>query len=73
MGKEADMFFNVPLGTYFWTMEENEPLIIAFSSLLYHVGSGEGLGKFREARGNQGQHGIYIQSSSASGIHRDTL
>ena len=32
-GKEADQFFNVPVGTYFWTLEEYEPLIIALPPL----------------------------------------
>ena len=30
MGKEAELLFSVPMGTYFCTLEEYEPLIITF-------------------------------------------
>ena len=29
MGKEADLLFTVPVVTYFWPLEEHEPLIMS--------------------------------------------
>ena len=36
MGKEADLLFTVPVGTYFWTLEEHENMILALFFLIIH-------------------------------------
>ena len=36
MGKQSELLFNVPVGIFFWDMEEHEPMIVAlFLPIIY--------------------------------------
>ena len=57
MGKEADMLFNVPVGTFFWTLEEHEPLIIAFFFPIISCRKWRGTWKIKRRKGESGTAG----------------
>ena len=57
MGKEADMLFNVPVGTYFWTMEEHKNLIIAFFFPIISGRKRRGTWKIKRNDGESGTAG----------------
>ena len=57
MGKEADMLFNVPVGTYSWTMEEHKPLRIAFFLPIISGRKRRGTWKIKRRKGESGTAG----------------
>ena len=67
MGKEADLLFTIPVGTPFWVLEEHEPPIVEFFSLLSHAGNGEFHGMSKGASCIQGHSERCIEHTRGNG------